>query len=178
MIEFNLLPPEEKAEIASQKNFKKIMAGGFFGLLCAMAFLAVLASVWLYSLIQLRSIQGIAKELEANPQNQVFRDIKNEIDGINQKMLAFDKLKSQEKDYSFYMQELAGLTKPGIEFKNVKFDGEKVSLSGRATSREALLAFKSSLEGSSDFKNVNAPLSNFLKQNDIDFTFSFELKTQ
>ena len=178
MIKLNLLPPEEKQEIAGQKAFRRTLAGGFSGLAFVLIFLAILGSTWFYSLIQLRSIQEIVSELEASPQNQIFRDIKKEIDGINQKMQAFDKLKSQENDYSFYLQRLTELVNPGIKFNSVRLDGTKVSLSGRSSTREALLSFKSALESSADFQNVNAPLSNFLKQNDIDFTFSFELKNQ
>ncbi|OGZ33992.1 MAG: hypothetical protein A2Y98_00820 [Candidatus Portnoybacteria bacterium RBG_19FT_COMBO_36_7] len=178
MIKLNLLPSQEKQEIAGQKAIKQVLAGSFFSLALVLIFLAVLGSIWFYSLIQLKSIQGIAMELEASPQNQTFRNIQKEIDGINQKMQAFDKLKSQEIDYSFYLQKLTELTNPGIKFGNVKFDGSKVSLAGQALTREVLLTFKSALEGSPAFQKVNAPLSNFLKQNDIDFTFSFELKSQ
>jgi len=176
MIKLNLLPPEEKQEIASQKTFIKVLSWGFSSFVFVLIFLAMLSSIWLYSLIQLNSIQGIADELEASPQNQIFKDIKKEIDGINQKLQSFNKLKSQEMDYSFYLQKLTELTNPGIKFNSVLFDGNKVSLAGQAVSREALLSFKDALEGSSFFQNVNTPLSNFLKQNNIDFTFSFELK--
>jgi Tfp pilus assembly protein PilN len=178
MIELNLLPPEEKQEIAGQKAFRKALISGSLSLIFVLIFLAILSSIWLYSLIQLRSIQGIAKELEATPQNQAFGDIKKQIDDINQKLQSFSKLKSQEKDYSFYLEKLIELANPSIKFSSVSFDGSKVSLSGQALTREALLAFKDALGGSSFFQNINTPLSNFLKQNNIDFTFSFELKIQ
>jgi Tfp pilus assembly protein PilN len=178
MIKLNLLPPEEKKEIAGQKDFRKVLARGSFSLALVLVFLAILASIWLYLLIQLRSVQEIASELEANPQNQTFQDIKKEIDGINKKMQAFDKLESQRKEYSFYLQKLSELVNPGIVFRSVNFVGSKVSLSGQASTREVLLSLKSALESSPYFQNINAPLSNFLKQNNIGFSFSFELKSQ
>jgi Tfp pilus assembly protein PilN len=178
MIGLNILPPEEKKEILSQKTLRQVLTWGSSGLIIVLAFLALLASIWLYSYIQLNSIQEIVSELEASPQNQNFKDIKKEIDGMNQQLQSFSKLQSQEKDYSFYLEKLTDLANPGIKLNSVSFDASKVNVSGQATTRDVLLTFKSALEGSSYFQNVNTPLSNFLKQTNIGFTFSFELKPQ
>jgi Tfp pilus assembly protein PilN len=178
MIRLNLLPPSEKQEIAGQRSFRKIMAWGSSGLIFILTFLAILASIWLYSFIQLRSIQSIAKELEDSPQNQTYKDIKKEIDGINQRLLSFDKLESQRKVYTFYIQKLSEMVNPSIKYTGISIDGNKISLQGLASNRDALLALKSGLEASPYFMNINAPLSNFLKQNNVNFSFSFEIKTQ
>jgi Tfp pilus assembly protein PilN len=178
MIEFNLLPPEEKAEIMGQKAFKKVLFWGFSSLIFVLIFLALLSSIWWYLLIQLKSIQSIVNEMEASPQNKTFNDIKKEIDGINQRMQSFDKLQIQGKDYSFYWQKLTELSVSGITFKHISINDTKVVLEGRAATREILLSFKDALENSAYFQNINIPLSDFLKQNNIDFSFNFELEQQ
>jgi len=178
MIEFNLLPPEEKAEINSQKDFKKVLVWGSFSLIFVLIFLAMLSSIWLYLLIQLNSIQSIVNEMEASSQNKTFNDIKKEIDDANQRMQSFDKLQIQGKQYSFYWQKLTESAISGITLKHALINDTKVVIEGRAATREILLSFKDALKNSAYFQNLNIPLSNFLKQNNIDFSLTFELKQQ
>jgi len=172
------LPPEEKAEIMSQKAFKKVLFWGFSSLIFVLIFLALLSSIWWYLLIQLKSIQGIVDGLESSPQNEAFKELKQEIDGVNQKLQYFNQLQRQETEYSFYVEKLTELTTQDIKFKRIWIDGNKFVLEGTAITRQALLSFKDALGDSPYFKNLDTPLSNFLKQNNIDFSFAFELKTQ
>jgi Tfp pilus assembly protein PilN len=178
MIALNLLPPEEKTEIVSHKTYRKVLAWGFSSLVLVLAFLAILSSIWLYLFVQLNSMQEIVQGLQASPQNQRFNDIKKEIDDVNRELKSFSSLIGQENEYSFYMDKLTGLLNSGIRFKSVSFDGSRVALSGQAATRESLLLFKDNLENSDYFQNVDAPLSNFLKQTDIDFSFSFEIENR
>lgn len=50
--------------------------------------------------------------------------------------------------------------------------GKKISITGIAPSRETLLSFRETLEGSPTFKNVNLPISNFVKGSNINFNLS------
>lgn len=49
---------------------------------------------------------------------------------------------------------------------------KKISITGIAPSREALLSFREALEGSSNLKDVNLPISNFVKGSNINFNLS------
>lgn len=48
----------------------------------------------------------------------------------------------------------------------------KISVQGTAPSREVLLLFRKALEDDTNFKNVNLPISNFVKGSDIQFYLS------
>jgi len=50
--------------------------------------------------------------------------------------------------------------------------GKRINIIGLAPSREVLLLFREALEGSPDFKNVNLPISNFVKGSNINFNLS------
>ena len=93
-------------------------------------------------------------------------------------LLSFDKLQIQGKQYSFYWQKLTESAISGITLKHVLINDTKVVIEGRAATREILLSFKDALKNSAYFQNLNIPLSNFLKQNNIDFSLTFELKQQ
>jgi hypothetical protein len=48
-------------------------------------------------------------------------------------------------------------------------EGEKISISGRASSREVLLSFRRTLEDNPAFSKVDLPISNFIKGSNIRF---------
>ncbi len=59
-----------------------------------------------------------------------------------------------------------------ISYDNDKEKGRKVGIEGMAPSREALLAFRLALEGDKNFKQVDLPISNFVKGSNIQFSLS------
>ncbi|KKS24036.1 MAG: hypothetical protein UU82_C0013G0004 [Candidatus Nomurabacteria bacterium GW2011_GWC2_41_8] len=59
-----------------------------------------------------------------------------------------------------------------ILYENDPAQGKKISITGTAPSREILLLFRRALENDSAFKNVNLPISNFVKGSNIQFYLS------
>lgn len=59
-----------------------------------------------------------------------------------------------------------------IYYENDKEKGKKVYIEGVAPSREALLSFRLALEGDKSFKQVDLPISNFVKGSNIQFSLS------
>jgi len=176
MIKLNLLPPEEKSKIASRLALRQYLVWGTFSLVFVLIFLILISSIWWYLSIQLNSIGAISKEIEASPQTKALRELKKEIIAINKNLASFDKLEVATPHYSAPIEKLINLAPAGIRFKSISVSEKKIVLSGRAANREILLSFRDVLNGSGEFLNLDAPLSNFLKQNNIDFTFSFEIK--
>ena len=50
--------------------------------------------------------------------------------------------------------------------------GKQIGLLGIALTREALLAFEQTLKSDPDFKNVNLPISSFVKDSNIEFNMT------
>ena len=66
---------------------------------------------------------------------------------------------------------------PEIKITDISYDndiekGKKVNIEGIAPSREALLSFRLALEGDKNFKQVDLPISNFVKGSNIQFSLS------
>jgi Fimbrial assembly protein (PilN) len=59
-----------------------------------------------------------------------------------------------------------------IVYTNNPEADKNVNILGTASSRETLLSFQQSLEDSPAFKNVNLPISNFIKGSNIQFNLS------
>ncbi|NIR48449.1 PilN domain-containing protein, partial [candidate division KSB1 bacterium] len=51
-------------------------------------------------------------------------------------------------------------------------DGVRVSINGTARDRAALSAFARELENEPRFANIDLPISNFVKETDIDFSLT------
>lgn len=176
MITLNILPPEEKEIIATQQALRKILVMGSLSLVFILIFLLLLSSIWLLLTVQLKSTEAIFKEAEASAQGKAFQELRKEINKINQQLQNVDQLQNKTRNYSFVLERLTELVPPGIRFKNIFINENDIFLKGHATTREALISFKDVLEKSPYFEEIKSPLSNFLKQREIEFSFSFKIK--
>jgi hypothetical protein len=59
-----------------------------------------------------------------------------------------------------------------ITYTNDPIKGKTISITGTAPSREVLLLFRQALEDSLAFKNVDLPISNFIKGSNIQFNLN------
>lgn len=60
---------------------------------------------------------------------------------------------------------------------NISKENKSLSISGRAETREKLIQFKESLEGSDFLENIDFPIKNLLEKNDINFTIGSKFKS-
>lgn len=69
-------------------------------------------------------------------------------------------------------KKIPGIKIDRIFYENDSLKGRKIILNGMATSREQLLSFRRGFENDPSFKNVDLPISNFVKGRDIEFTLN------
>ena len=175
-IKLNILPPEEKMIIAGRAGRRRILTLGIFGFGLNIIFLIILSTILAYLLIQLSSEQQVVKQAQSSEEGMAFENIQKSVLAANKKLKDFSDLEKGSVTKSKFIEALIALRIPGIQFSQLSYDNEKINLEGKATTRDALIAFREALENSSSFGNLDAPLSNFLKQSDIDFSFSFTIK--
>ena len=74
------------------------------------------------------------------------------------------------------IRAVIALPSDGIDLVGFAFmptaDGASMSLSGKATTREALRRYEATLEGAPFVDTVDLPISAYAKENDIDFTMT------
>ncbi|MDX1535980.1 MAG: hypothetical protein R3346_04445, partial [Candidatus Spechtbacterales bacterium] len=77
---------------------------------------------------------------------------------------------------TFMLFKIESLSPKGVEIKNVEYGvSNKVIVTGHADQRKQVIALQEALENDRMFLNVESPLSNLLKAEDIDFKFTITL---
>lgn len=178
MLRLNLLPPQEKKELELAEIGHWFIS--FFGLILVilMIFSLLLFSTYAYLSILVKA----QNELIAIEQSNVeivgqVKQIEEKIKQTNQNLSQIYHLQKDFVCWSPILEELARTVPQGIYLTNFSYQAltNQVNLNGRAETREQLLIFQQTLKENPQFIELEAPLSNLLKQRDIDFSFSFKL---
>jgi hypothetical protein len=97
---------------------------------------------------------------------------------INDKLVLVEKFEKNRFLLSVKVINAILLKKrPDIKITQITYDnnatsGKKINITGTAPSREVLLLFRQALEDSPNFKNIDLPISNFVKGSNINFSLS------
>lgn len=81
-------------------------------------------------------------------------------------------------DYGIMLEKISSLNSSGVSLVNINFDSNSgmIAVSGIASSRENLAAFKFQLLNSLYFSNVKFSVQNIAQKSNIPFSISFNLK--
>lgn len=96
---------------------------------------------------------------------------------INTKVNSVEKIQNEYIPWSYLIEDISKNTPKGISYSYIKMDNKlkAFKISGKADSRDDLLALKEWMEKNQTFKNINFPLKNILQKNDIIFEISSNL---
>ncbi|MFA5840979.1 MAG: hypothetical protein WC847_01755 [Candidatus Paceibacterota bacterium] len=171
----NLIPKEEKKKMTMGFYFKLGILFFFMVDFCILvAFFSFLPSYFIssvkYSLI---GEKLEAQKLEPLPplgeqSLALVKDINSKLDLIEK----FEKnrfLVSGKVINSILLKKRSDIKITQILYENSEAKGKKISITGSAPSREVLLLFRQALEDSPNFKNIDLPVSNFVKGSNISF---------
>jgi hypothetical protein len=98
----------------------------------------------------------------------VIKNLKNKINLI-ETTEKNKKIFSQKILNEIILKKMSNIKITEIIYKNDIKEGEKISISGQASSREVLLSFRRTLEDNPAFSKVDLPISNFIKGSNIRF---------
>jgi len=178
----NLIPKEEKKKMVRNFYYKLVILflltlGASFLIL----FMAILPSYFLSSVkdnIVNEKLQIQKSESIPLPDQQtlaMIKDLNNKLDLIenvqNDKFIV-----SQRVINAIILKKMPTVKITDISYenysKNNPLQGKKISIQGTAPSREILLLFRQALEDGTTFKQVDLPISNFVKGSNIQFSLS------
>ena len=174
----NLIPNEEK-KIMAKDFYLRLMIVSF--VMLSIAFL--IASIVILPAYFLSSAEKnfIDAKLKAQENEVIPLPDKNTLDIVQDlegKLNLVENIKSSDLNFSqrivneIILKKLPDIRITEIFYQNDPQKGELINISGRAPSREILLAFRRALEDSTAFLKVNLPISNFVKGSDIRFNLS------
>lgn len=178
MLTTNLLTPQEKKAVRLEEARRLVM---FFAGLSA-AGLAIVSSLLLPSYLPLvMQRRGLEESLFLEEQAAERFQVKKTLLSLREVLAEINVLKTQvtapAKASEILEQFLApaegGIT---IAFLGIKNDGE-VMLNGLAATRKDLLQFEKTLRESNKFEDITSPLSNIIRETNINFSIRGKLKS-
>jgi Tfp pilus assembly protein PilN len=178
MIKLNLLPPEEKTSLQTERIFSCLFyyCKRIFAIL--IIFILALAGIWIFLRIQIEKEENALAKLEKSNFSQEIKSFEKEIEAANKAIAQLETIQKESILYSKILEDLSLTTADNIQLSGFIFDKKtnKGSLSGYALERESFISFKNSLEKSAYFSEINSPVSNLVKSADNNFVISFSLK--
>lgn len=174
----NLIPNEEKKMMIKDFYYRLVTV-----ILLMLSLVALIASVALLPSYFLSSVKkNVINE-------QLDKEIVEEISSYDQQTLlavsALDSklslLEKSERDKflvsdrvisEILSNRISNIKITQISFENNEIKGKQISIRGTAPSRERLTLFRRALESNPLFKEVDLPISNFIKGSNIQFYLS------
>ena len=92
---------------------------------------------------------------------------------MNDTVVALSKIQDSQIHWTNVFRTLSAVQPDGITITDFSTKNYQVFLVGKAASRDDLLSFKSQLDASSCFQNVNVPLSDLVVREDVTFQMDF-----
>ena len=174
----NLIPKEEKRRIIKSFYHRLVIVYLLVLSLCVLIGVVVMMPSYFLTYIK-RDL--VSKKLEAQknepmplpdqPTLEVIKDLNNKLNLIEHAQNnKFDV--SKKIINAIILKKMTDIKITNISYENEPSKGKKISIRGTAPSREILLSFRRALEDDPAFKQVDLPISNFVKGSDIQFYLS------
>lgn len=174
----NLIPNQEKKRI--ERDFYLRLLAVFFSMLASAVVLGCLAILPSYFMsLEYKNLATDKLALQKNtPTPLLDDDVKSRVRDIDTKLMMVENAEKGKFIVSReVVNEILKEVSVNIKINSIFYNqggevGKQVSISGTASSREALLIFQQRLKSNKNFKEVDLPISNFVKGSNIDFTVS------
>jgi Tfp pilus assembly protein PilN len=171
----NLIPKEEKkkmmADFYYRLAFLFFLMFGFSVLVSIVAFLpAYFLSSAKVSAVNLKLEMQKAEPLPLSGEQSaaIVKDLNSQLNLLQN--AEENKFPISEKVINAILSsKISGIKITQILYENDPTAGKKINLTGTASSRAALLLFQQTLQNNPNFKNIILPISNFVKESNIEF---------
>ena len=175
-IYLNLLPEEKKRKVKRRKIFWLIIRQETLFLFAVVFLIAFLLSTNFILKIQ---SDGVDSANTPEQSQQSYNDIKTYEDKFketNEKTAAFLKIAKSHLYWSGVLDRLSNVAPDGVSISSLVTKNYQISLAGRAKNRDDLLKFQENIGKDDCFSDINAPLSNFVTKENVDFQIDFKVK--
>lgn len=141
-------------------------------------FVFFLLSALLCLSVLLKSQAKLMEVREKDPKTNYLLNLEKRIREGNEILEEIKKKHEESTIWTPVFEELSKVTPSGIHLTRISYNLEsgRVDLKGWSDTRERVILMQESLEKSEYCHDVSSPLSNLLKQTDINFNFTFKPK--
>lgn len=176
MFKINLLPPYQKKELEIN-NLNHLLIFLFSWLTVFLMILLILLLSAFFSLsILLENQHELIDVRKSDAQTRRLAEIESRISQVNQRL---SQVNLKQKDLILWtplLEELSRIDLSGVYLNSFSYQtgNDQIQAAGWASVRSQLLSFENFLKNSRYFTEVQAPLTNLIKQEDINFSFTFK----
>lgn len=170
MINLNLIPPIKKQEIRLTQIYviiKNLIILLLF-LTIAVAITLLLTKMFLQNHFNNIVAQTTLTPRYANIFNKEFKE-------FNERLKAVKEIQKDHFYWTNFFVKFSKLMPDGLVLNNLIINNNKILLAGSAKLRDQLLVLKNNLENSELFSNVEIPLENLLKKEQVDFNVKADI---
>lgn len=174
----NLTPKEERKKIKADFYLRLVVVFIFSVSLSIIVFDVAMIPSYFASLLAQNAIEGKLAQQKSTPVPALDIETQTTIQNINSRV----KLVQEAEQAKFLVSDKVVnqilLNKmPDIKINSIFYSIDsqsikRVQITGVAPSRDRLLLFRRALEENSFFKNVDLPISNFVKGSNINFSLT------
>ncbi|OGY92592.1 MAG: hypothetical protein A2260_01500 [Candidatus Komeilibacteria bacterium RIFOXYA2_FULL_45_9] len=173
MIKLNLISPEQQTYLKKHKLYIDIE-----NILGLTVVIAILISIILIPFNNFISVLNDEVNYDREKSAADNRFLTDKVSDLNEKINLLYAIQSDNYNWTELLKVLSGLTPEDVAI--LEFNGQSTSqqfnLHGFAKTRDIYLKFRGNLEASDYFSNLDFPLTDILKKEDITFTIKGSLK--
>lgn len=179
----NLLPNEDKKSVRQETTRRFFIVALSITSLFVMAGILLVLPIYFSLRVERESLGKLEELSKQSDKIEEIARIDKELNKLNLEANLLESA-SVKKSAGETLEKIIAMkpksvTIDGFLFKRpVNSAPGELTLSGHAGTRENLVSFKESLEKSGLAENVDSPLSNILKKNDIEFKLVLKLKNE
>lgn len=112
-----------------------------------------------------------------------FKSTETEVSRINNLIAEFEQNESRRRAIAPLLIKIANATPPAIALKALKLDAKKgaaavLNITGKAATREIFIDYFEKLKKFNEAEAVISPITNLLKETDLDFALEFKIKNE
>lgn len=173
----NLLSEERKKEINNKKSFLAVIDQGLLFLLPLICLILILLSINLALEINSRGQDSVLKTAQNQDNYKKLKEYEDNFSRVNSKVATLLKIQGSHFYWSKVFIDLSTAVPDNISISEIINKDYGISLAGKAKTRDDFLKFQNNLESSGCFSDINAPLSDLVAKEDVDFQIDFNVKT-
>lgn len=170
MISLNLIPKDKKIELGLADFF--ITLKNIIILFLIITILVAISLLATKAALQNHFIKIVG---QSTLTTQFASSFNKGVQKFNKKLAAVENIQNSYIVWTNFLTRFSELIPDDITINFVDIDANKILISGQAKNRQNLLNLEKSLKKSNLFDNVEIPLKDLLKKNDIDFNIKSDI---
>lgn len=177
MFSLSILSSKQKRKLEFEAKKRILVDYAFNILIIFSAFVALLLVLKIVLLVKINMVTNTDALLLAEKIETKIKDKETEIKSFNKTISLFNAIKQDYLDTSNILYNLSLLIPSNSKLYSIQFSKEKkeLKIQGETPWRNDVLSLQENLEKSNYFTEINFPLSNFTKKENIDFYFDVKV---